>query len=691
MSFSVSRCRSRVQDLLAYFTKEYIKAYKIALIAAIRDKKRAGAEQAAASAAAASLEGGEPEQADEDSVDSRPHFLLLLDPDHMPQPAVRIEGEVYVGDGFKKKQKWVMSRNYMVTTTDSKDSKPADPASPSSAGAVAPGPPADDEAASSGQRRDSSVPDTADARIWLDDDSTDCCMNPACGAKFSLFNRRRHCRLCGEIFCKKCRAFCLDKDNKFCEPCHSLRTNPDAAEAKLPLLTRPEVRSRQLSFYRYKVALTDADLFAAAGAGDAASKQADKDGHNGKHVLILTHRRSTRPQLKIGFDSEEVRDQWRSLLGTATWAAPSPLVNDPVLRQSFLMAYRKLRWHAWVWAGWELDGTESEMLADILSEVIEREMLPSSVDGMARKLAVKSLYRVVVSAVSAAWTSLMQQLPPVRKVVEEAAEKLLGPIFEEEKKIQEKTKAPMEEAAAKGLEAAEGKLQELFADKCPVIAAAAEAQLNCITKNVAQFLSEHASKGERSARDWEWDWSWVKWRASWGWSYQQGDIARMIYAKLIQEGSDASRRLGWDLISDLRDLHLCAIREIRHVMNTSGAAGASTGAELNAALRAAYPDVIARAAKDLPVLFQWRMTQALHATLLPPLLENTGKVIDALCSPLLSVLPESLQDVIDPQRTCSEILESVVTKQEKILVQTILEPLKGDTIKRGDTLAATPL
>lgn len=675
MSFSVNRCRSRVQELLAYFTKEYLKAYKIALVASIRESKN----------------GGAAENSDEDvSIDCRPDFLLLLDPDHMPQPNVRIEGEVYVGEGLKTKQKWVMARNYIVTTTDIKDSKDGkgaeSPASPSSAGPVAP---AEGDNVP-GQRRDSTVPDAADARIWLDNDATDVCMNPACGTGFSLFNTKRHCRLCGEIFCKKCRNFRLDKENKFCEPCYSLRINPDAPEAKLPLLKKPEVRSRQLNFNRYKVALSDADLFAAAGASSAASKAGEKDGNNGKHVLILSHRRSTRPQLKIGFDSEETRDQWRSLLETASWASPSPITMDPTLRESFLEAFRKLRWRAWVWSGWYIDGTEGELLSDILSEVIEREMLPSSMGAMPRKLARASVYRVVVSAVSSAWISIMQQLVPVRKVVEEAAEKMLGPIFEEEVKIKEKVMEPMNEAAAKGLEAAEPKLQELFADKCPVIAACAEAQLNTITKSVQDFLKEQEGK-QSSASEWEYAWSWVPWRAGWSWSYAQRGISEMIQVKLVNEGNDATRRMGWDLIGDMRDLHLCAVREMRSLMNSSGAAGATTGAELSAALRAAYPDVIARAAKDLPVLLQWRMTQALNDALLPPLLEGTGQIVSTLCDPIVSLIPEALQDVIDPQRTCAEIIEEVVTKQEKILVQKILEPLKEETIKRGDTLAATPL
>jgi hypothetical protein len=91
-------------------------------------------------------------------------------------------------------------------------------------------------------------------------------------------------------------------------------------------------------------------------------------------VLVLSHRRSSRPQLRVGFDTIDARDQWRSLLQTAAWASPSPITTDPLLRPAFLESFRKLRWRAWVWSGWHIDGSEAELLTDVLSEVLYREV-----------------------------------------------------------------------------------------------------------------------------------------------------------------------------------------------------------------------------------------------------------------------------------------------------------------------------
>ena len=42
-----------------------------------------------------------------------------------------------------------------------------------------------------------------DKNLWIPDEDAQNCYN--CGNKFfSLFNRKHHCRVCGNIFCKSC-------------------------------------------------------------------------------------------------------------------------------------------------------------------------------------------------------------------------------------------------------------------------------------------------------------------------------------------------------------------------------------------------------------------------------------------------------------------------------------------------------
>lgn len=67
--------------------------------------------------------------------------------------------------------------------------------------------------------------DDEDKSLWVPDDQADTCFN--CGKKFmSLFLRRHHCRICGNIFCKDCyiKFFKVDKEkeSKACEYCQEM-------------------------------------------------------------------------------------------------------------------------------------------------------------------------------------------------------------------------------------------------------------------------------------------------------------------------------------------------------------------------------------------------------------------------------------------------------------------------------------
>ena len=157
---NIGAVKTRVGDLLTYFSKEYVKAYKSALVESLRNK-------------ANGVEGGEEEA-------GRPEFTLpLLDENRLPVPLPRVEGVVSFGADLKEVRHWSMDKKFIVTQTEIKKEKgaaassaagpasPTSPMSPTPAGAVA----------GDGQ---------ADQRIcsWLDDSCTEVCMNPACGEKF---------------------------------------------------------------------------------------------------------------------------------------------------------------------------------------------------------------------------------------------------------------------------------------------------------------------------------------------------------------------------------------------------------------------------------------------------------------------------------------------------------------------------
>lgn len=68
---------------------------------------------------------------------------------------------------------------------------------------------------------------------WLKDDGADHCAE--CNVKFSLYERKHHCRNCGQLFCSKCSRFESEisrlrilKPVRVCQACHSILRSGDS-------------------------------------------------------------------------------------------------------------------------------------------------------------------------------------------------------------------------------------------------------------------------------------------------------------------------------------------------------------------------------------------------------------------------------------------------------------------------------
>lgn len=72
-----------------------------------------------------------------------------------------------------------------------------------------------------------------DKSTWVPDgDAPDC---GSCGQNFNLFNRRHHCRACGDVFCNRCSNVTWDyggEQVRVCEECHSFFIAESAVMSK---------------------------------------------------------------------------------------------------------------------------------------------------------------------------------------------------------------------------------------------------------------------------------------------------------------------------------------------------------------------------------------------------------------------------------------------------------------------------
>ncbi|XP_058804217.1 WD repeat and FYVE domain-containing protein 3 isoform X1 [Phymastichus coffea] len=71
---------------------------------------------------------------------------------------------------------------------------------------------------------------------WLKDEGVDSCVG--CGVKFTLYERRHHCRNCGQVFCAKCSRFVskiarlgIVKPVRVCQGCHSMLHSQNSTES----------------------------------------------------------------------------------------------------------------------------------------------------------------------------------------------------------------------------------------------------------------------------------------------------------------------------------------------------------------------------------------------------------------------------------------------------------------------------
>jgi hypothetical protein len=459
----------------------------------------------------------------------------------------------------------------------------------------------------------------------------------------------------------------------------------------MPVLEKPKEKIKMLNFYKYKCKLHDMELFAAAGASSAAAKVDKPAGSENKFLLVLSHKRSTRPQPTIAFDSQEERDKWKGMIESASHWSPAPITNDPILRKAFMVSYNKLRWHAWVWSSWDIDGSESEMLADVLYEVLEREIFGAELyklGELPRKLARKAIIGILEAGVSAAWSAIMKGLASIRGPLEAAVDEMLGPLFETEAKVKAQIQGPIEDAATKALESAEAKVQELFEKNLPVIAAAGEAELNLIHSSLTEFLEEWESGTDKSVSNFDWKYGWVQWRGDWLYAFKQKPISEMIDAKLKdEEASGPSRQLGSDLNSDMKSLNQSAFIVLRKSMD----AKPNDANVLVEQMRANYPDIIQRAAHDMTQVLQWRLVQALDKTIRGPLIEITSKIVKTVCEPVQAIIPNLIKDILDPERACMEIIDAVLTNQEQALIRKAITRVNAGIIEHGNQLAAQGL
>lgn len=144
-------------------------------------------------------------------------------------------------------------------------------------------------------------------------------------------------------------------------------------------------------------------------------------------------------------ETEEDSQEWHKTFRNACWYANAPRDKNPLIADAFDIAIMQTRWQYGLYGWYYSWGTEEERLADMISEILSREIVDAILGGIPAGGAYYATCEVVnnlvsgmvLSAVKPCWTTVCTAANAVEGEVKATAKRLLGPLIEQEKTIKD--------------------------------------------------------------------------------------------------------------------------------------------------------------------------------------------------------------------------------------------------------------
>jgi hypothetical protein len=120
-----------------------------------------------------------------------------------------------------------------------------------------------------------------------------------------------------------------------------------------------------------------------------------------------------------------------------------------VYQRAFPVAVRKTRWELGRWGWYSNQGTEEQVLAEMISDELDYDIMgrayakltgPWFVRNMLRNKMVKLFDSVVLAVVKPAWAGMAKTVEALRPKIEPKINELVEPIFKAEAEIVQKLK-----------------------------------------------------------------------------------------------------------------------------------------------------------------------------------------------------------------------------------------------------------
>jgi len=151
-----------------------------------------------------------------------------------------------------------------------------------------------------------------------------------------------------------------------------------------------------------------------------------------------------RPCFYLRAETKEEFDQWVSQFRTACWKARAFSWDDWCHQRAFPIALRKTRWEMGRWGWWGGQGSEEQMLTELIADELEYDIMgriygklsgPWFVRNKMRNFTLATIDSMISGAVKPGWSAMRKAVEALRPIAEPKIRELTEPIFKAENEI----------------------------------------------------------------------------------------------------------------------------------------------------------------------------------------------------------------------------------------------------------------
>lgn len=153
---------------------------------------------------------------------------------------------------------------------------------------------------------------------------------------------------------------------------------------------------------------------------------------------------SRRPCFFLKCENKEEFDQWVAQFKTACWNARAFSWDDWCHQRAFPIALRKTRWEMGRWGWWGGQGSEEQLLAELIADELEYDIMgriygglpgPWIIRNQIRNRTLQAIDVMILAAVKPAWAGMRKAAEELRPKIEPKIREATEPIFKAENEI----------------------------------------------------------------------------------------------------------------------------------------------------------------------------------------------------------------------------------------------------------------